>query len=108
MLYCWIQLLNLHTEKNIKKIKIEKWIFGRFLFYLFFIFLFFSKNFFIFEKFEKLFQILKGRDNTYSKIQQIWASSTNGGPGGRQAPPASKCHKKNVGHGGSHHMPQIV
>ena len=47
----WISI----TEKNIKKIKIEKWIFGRFLFYLFFIFLFFSKkNFFILKKFEKV------------------------------------------------------
>ena len=35
--------------------------------------------------------------------EQIWAAISNGGPGGRLAPPASKCHKKNVGYGGSHH-----
>ena len=77
--------------------------------FILFFYLFFLKNFFIFQKFEK--SITDSWRVTSIPIQmflQIWATISNGGPGGRLAPPASKCHKKNVCQGGSFILLQIV
>ena len=68
------------------------------LFFYFFLFVF-LKNFFIFEKFEKA--VIADSEGiviyTYSKMPtDLSYLISNGGPGGRLAPPAFKCHKKNV------------
>ena len=74
----------------------------------FYFFIFFSVNFFSFRNIKIWLQILKDSTRyTPCKYQQIRAISSNGGPGGRLAPPASKCHKKKceyVGHGHWHSL----
>ena len=101
MLYYWIQLLNLHTEKK-KKYKLKNEFLADFYFILFFIFLFFSKFFFYFleiwKSYSRFWRIVA---IPIQKYQQIWASSTNDGPGGRQAPRLPSVIKKmwvTVGH----------
>ena len=76
-----------------------------FYFIYFLFFYYFSKKLFYFRDNWKSYSRLERKVTIpFQKYQQVWASLTNGGPGGApKPPPASKCHKKNVGEGGSHH-----
>ena len=106
MSHQWIHLLRFHIEKNLKKIKSEKWIFSRFLFYFS---IFCSKKLFYFQNiWKKHHRFKRVVIIPFQMYQKIWAGSWNGGPGGRLAPPASKCHKKKVSQGGSFTLLQIV
>ena len=74
-------------------------------FFIFFYF-FFQKNFFIFwDIWKRICRFWRAVDQLpIHRYQQIRAISSNGGPGGRLAPPASKSNKKmcvELGH--SHH-----
>ena len=75
-----------------------------FYFIYLFYFIFFSEKLFYFWEISKSnYRFWRVMTTPIQRCEQIWAAISNGGPGGRQAPPASKCHKKNVGCGGSHH-----
>ena len=93
-----------------KKIKTGPKFKNRIIVKLFFIFLsFFLSTFFSFRNIKIWLQILKDRTRyTLCKYKQIRAISSNGGPGGRLAPPASKCHKKKVWICGSQTLTQFV
>ena len=89
-------LLGKKLIKN-KYSKINFWS----IFILFFYF-FFKKTFLFLRYLKKQLQILKRRNRLPIRVcHQIPANSSNGGPGGRLAPPAFKCHKKKCRYVGS-------
>ena len=68
-----------------------------FILFIYF-FYFFSKKLFYFSEISKSnYRFWRVVTTPIQGFEQIWAAISNGGPGGRLAPPASKCHKKNVG-----------
>ena len=94
VLYYWIELLNIPTEKFKKKIIKWKWIFGWFLFYLLFFFFFFWKTFLFPRNLKKQVQILKGNEHSYSRVLTDLRYHIKWRAGGAPSSPAFKCNKK--------------
>ena len=91
-------------RKKLKKNNKTKMNFWPIFILFIYLFIFFSKKLFYFWKISKInYRFWRVVTTPIQMCEQIWAAISNGGPGGRLAPPASKCHKKNVGDGGSHH-----
>ena len=76
--------------------------------FILFFYLFFLKVFHFSEIWKINYRLWRVTSIHIQEFLQIWANISNGGPGGRLAPPASKCHKKNVCQGGSFILLQIV
>ena len=109
LLQHWIHLSNLSWEKKIKKNKNRKINFWPIFFlFIYFFIIFFKKLFYFWEILKMNYRFWRVVVIPIQRFQQIWATISNGGPGGRLAPPASKCHKKNVWKVGSRTLPQFV
>ena len=93
------------SEKTLKLEKNSKLIFWQIFFFFFF---FFKKTFLISIFLKNNLQILKGDIHTYSKILINLSYLIKWRAGGRPAPPASKCNKKNEGEVVSFALLQIM
>ena len=65
-----------------------------FILFIYFFYFFSEKLFYFWEILKSNYRFWRVMTTFIQRCEQIWAAISNGGPGGRQAPPASKCHKK--------------